>query len=296
LEIPIMSIPLPTQRKEVRLQDRSAGVFRQPPTPAATPGEYGNSDDYDRYMGRWSSLLARRFLEFVGLDAAERVLDVGSGTGSLTGVVAASTDASWIVGLDPVASFVRAARQRFGGPRVTFERGEVDNLPYPDDDFDATLAQLSFHHFPNARSALNEMVRVTRSGGIVAACEWDSGPDMEMFYILQETLAAVHPRSGAEHSLRHYARRNALLGHWRARRIEDAEERPLVVSLPFANFDDFWVPFVDGPSNVIRCLNGLSPSIREDFRRALRHRLLDGRPDGPIMLRARAWAVRGRVP
>ncbi len=292
-----MSIPHTARQENVRSRDIPEHAFARTRAPLpAMPGEYGDSDAYDRYMGRWSAFLARQFLDFAGIGAAERVLDVGSGTGSLTGVIAASTRASRIVGIDPVAQFVRCARQRFGDPRVTFDCGDAGELPYPDSDFDASLAQLSFHHFSEQENALCEMLRVTRSGGIVAACEWDSGAGMEMFHILRDTLAAVHPQSGAQHSLRQYAGESELLGLWQACGIEDAEEEALVVPLRFTDFDDFWIPFTEGPSGVLNRLNTLSPALREDFRRKLRHTLLDGKSDGPITLQARAWAVRGRVP
>ena len=167
----------------------------QRPVPIpVTPGKYGNCDAYDRYMGRWSALLATQFLDFAGVLTAGRILDVGSGTGSLTRSIAAVTAARRIVGIDPVGPFVSAARYRFGDARVSFDHGDVDNLPYRDSDFDACLAQLSFHHFSDGQRALQEMLRVTRSGGVVAACEWDSGPAMEMFHLLWDTLKAVHPQ------------------------------------------------------------------------------------------------------
>ena len=262
----------------------------------ATPGRYGNGDAYDRYMGRWSTILARRFLDFVEIGAAERILDIGSGTGSLTRVIAESTTASGIIGIEPVQQFVRSARRRTSDPRVRFDHGAVEELPYPDAEFDASLAQLTFHHFPDGEAALSEMLRVTRPGGLVAACEWDAGPGMEMFRILADTLVAVHPPSGAQHSLRQYAGPGELLDLWTACRIKDVEEESITVPLTFADFSDFWIPFTEGPSGVVNRLNALSPTVKADFQRRLKHRLLNGKSDGPITLHARAWAVRGWAP
>jgi SAM-dependent methyltransferase len=297
-----MSIPLSTTQAKIRHAERPGHTFAQAPTPQPhTPGKYGNGEAYDRYMGRWSTLLARQFLEFVEIGTAQHVLDIGSGTGSLIGVIAASTKASRIVGIDPVPQFVQSARQRFGGPRVTFDYGDARELPFPDSEFDASLSLLSFHHIPDGKDAAYEMLRVTRAGGIVAACEWDcawdSGPGMEMFRVLHETLLTVHPQSESQYSLRRqYGGRGELLGIWKACGIKDAKEIHLTVPLTFTDFDDFWIPFIEGPSSVVNCLSTLSPALKNGFQRKLRRALLGDRPNGPIELLARAWAVRGRVP
>ena len=297
-----MSILLSAKQEKLRYAKRPGHTFAQATTPQPpTPGEYGNAEAYERYMGRWSTLLARRFLDFVEIGKAQRVLDIGSGTGSLTSVIAASTKASRIVGIDPVPQFVQWAQQRLGDPRVTFECGDARELPFPDSDFDASLSLLSFHHIPDGRDATYEMLRVTRAGGIVAACDWDcswdSGPGMEMFRVLHETLQTVYPQSKSQHSFpRQYGGRGELLGIWKACGIRDAEEIHLTVPLRFTDFDDFWIPVIEGPSSVVSCLRALSPSVKNHFQLELRRALLGDRPNGPIELLARAWAVRGRVP
>ncbi len=261
-----------------------------------TAGRYGDSEAYDHYMGRWSLRLARQFVKFAGIGRAESVLDIGSGTGSLTRVIAASTGASRIVGIDPVPQFVATARQRFGDGRVAFDCGDAQALPYADATFDASLAQLVLHHFPDERAAMAEMLRVTASGGTVAACEWESGPGMELFQVIADCLTAVHPQSGRQHSLRHYAQAGKLPALWQHCGFEDVEERLFTVPLCYLDFHDFWTAFIQGPSGVPERLSHLPAEVGEDYRLRLKQRLLGGRQDGPIRLQARAWAVRGRVP
>ena len=52
-------------------------------------------------------------------------------------------------------------------------RSAAEQLPFPDDAFDAAMAQLVVHFMADPVAGLREMGRVTRPGGVVAACVWD---------------------------------------------------------------------------------------------------------------------------
>jgi precorrin-6B methylase 2 len=58
------------------------------------------AEAYERNMGRWSKRLAPLFVQFVGVESGDRVLDVGCGTGSLTWEIVKATAASIIIGVD----------------------------------------------------------------------------------------------------------------------------------------------------------------------------------------------------
>src|SRR3982751_7081613 len=88
---------------------------------------------YEQLMGRWSRKLAPAFIDFAGLAADERILDVGCGTGSLTFELAARTEPREIRGIDYSPTFVEAARRRNTDPRVTIEQADATALPFPDD-------------------------------------------------------------------------------------------------------------------------------------------------------------------
>ena len=64
------------------------------------------ADAYELMMGRWSRQLAPLFVDFVGVQEGERVLDVGCGTGSLSATLARVTKTSEIVGIDPSTGFI----------------------------------------------------------------------------------------------------------------------------------------------------------------------------------------------
>lgn len=98
------------------------------------------AEAYEEMMGQWSRLLAPLFVGFVGVRDGDVVLDVGCGTGSLSATLARVTAASQIVGIDPSQGFIEYARTQIADPRVTFEVGDAQNLPYADDSFDRCMA------------------------------------------------------------------------------------------------------------------------------------------------------------
>jgi ubiquinone/menaquinone biosynthesis C-methylase UbiE len=124
------------------------------------------AEAYEAMMGRWSRQLAPLFIDFVGVRDADTVLDVGCGTGSLTTTLARVTGASKIVGIEPSSSFIDYARTQISDPRVTFDVGDAQQLPYPDASFDQCMALLAVDYIPDARKAALEMRRVTKKRGL----------------------------------------------------------------------------------------------------------------------------------
>jgi len=67
---------------------------------------FGNAEAYERFMGRWSRFVAPLLVEFTGLPDHCRVLDLGSGTGSLSCVIAERNGQASVVGIDPSQEYV----------------------------------------------------------------------------------------------------------------------------------------------------------------------------------------------
>jgi SAM-dependent methyltransferase len=267
------------------------------PTGKADTAMFSEADAYERFMGRWSRRLAPPFLKFAGLRDGDRVLDVGSGTGSLTLAVLEAAPASRVVGVDPSPAYVAHARTRAVGGRATFEEGDAQRLRFPDGSFDAALALLVVNFIPDRAAAVREMARVTRPGGVVAAAVWDYGEGMEMLRVFWDEAVARDPASEAKDE-RHMpaCRPGELAALWKAQGLRDVREEPLVVPLTFSSFEDFWSPFREGQGPAGAYVASLPEGPRGDLEHRLRRRLLGGGGDRPITLNARAWVVRGIVP
>jgi SAM-dependent methyltransferase len=151
------------------------------------------SAGYERFMGRWSRLLAPAYITFAGVRNGDDVLDVGSGTGSLAATVEEGMPASEVVGVDPSEGFIAYAQKNAKSPRVRFEVGDAQALKFKDASFDNTLALLVMNFVPDENKAVAEMRRVTRAQGTVSACVWDYDAGMQMLRFFWDEAVALDP-------------------------------------------------------------------------------------------------------
>ena len=257
------------------------------------------AEAYEVGMGRWSRQLAPLFLEFVGVRDGDRVLDVGCGTGSLSATLVRVTGASKIVGIDPSSGFIEYARTQIADPRVMFEVGDAQALPYPDKSFDRCMALLAVDYIPDASKAVIEMRRVTATAGIVATTMWDRSRVNELQNCLWDAAIAIDPTAKRPAGKREsYGSAEALSGLLAGAGLTDIEVRDLTMPCQFSSFDELWQRYLGGsgagPSGIY--VAGLTEDRREAVKQRLRQDVLRGGADGPFTLQAKAWAVRGVVP
>ena len=255
------------------------------------PRRFSNAEAYDRRTGRFSRLLAGPFIEFVGINDGERLLDVGCGTGSLAFTAAASTRRSEIVGIDRSVAFIEYARTRANDPRLTFEIGDALCLPFPDASFDKCLCLLVIQLIPEVRRAVSEMRRVTRRGGAAAACVWDRDNN-ELHTVFWDSVAEIDPAGKEARDERIYVK-DQLAALWVESGFTDVEEKALKISPEFKSFDDFWAPFFGGQGSGGSYFVSLPSDKQQALRTRVREKVLGKGPDRPFTLNASARAVRG---
>jgi SAM-dependent methyltransferase len=247
-------------------------------------------------MDRWSRRLAPLLVDFAAPDQPGRVLDVGTGTGALAAAIAAAAPSAHVVGIDRSAGLVTDAAAG-SGDRTRFVIGDAQQLPLLDRSLDCTLSMLVMNFIPAPLAALHEMRRVTRPGGIIAAAVWDYGEGMEMLRVFWDEVVRLDPAAApVDERVMPLCRRGELGALWRQNGLEHVEEQPLTIQQSFESFDDYWSPFLGRVGPAGACVASLPEAGRLALESALAGRLAGGRRDVPIVLHARAWAVKGRVP
>ncbi|HET6625528.1 MAG TPA: methyltransferase domain-containing protein [Nocardioidaceae bacterium] len=246
------------------------------------------ADAYARFMGRYADPLAVRFLDFAQASAGQRALDVGCGPGTLTTRLVELLGGEAVAAIDPSEPFVAATRARL--PGVDVRSGVAERLPFPDDSFDLALAQLVVHFMSDPVAGLREMARVTRSGGVVAACVWDHAGDagpLAAFWRAVHDLDAAAPGeadlAGAREG--HLAQLCERAG------LTHVEPETLTVRVRFATFEDWWEPYTLGVGPAGAYVAGL----QDESRDRLRNRCAQLLPPPPFEVAASAWSVRARA-
>jgi SAM-dependent methyltransferase len=254
------------------------------------------ADAYEAYVGRWSRRVALAFVRWLDLPPGRRWLDVGCGSGALTAAVLAAAEPAAVAGVDPSEGFLASARARITDPRASFQTGDARSLPQPDRSVDAVVSGLSLNFVPDEHRAVAEFVRVSTVGGAIAAYVWDYAGGMAMMRHFWDAAAAVDPGAADldEGSRFPLCQPAPLRELWLGAGLDQVVVAPIDVDTVFANFDDFWAPFLGGQGPA----PAYAMSLTEERRGALRDLLRSRLPiaaDGSIALTARAWAVRGTV-
>jgi ubiquinone/menaquinone biosynthesis C-methylase UbiE len=202
---------------------------------------FGDAENYERFMGRWSRLVAPLLVDFTNPADSGRVLDVGSGTGSLAFAIADRKPRVLVLGIDPSQEYIAYASSRNPFPgRVSFQVGDAQDLHFPEESFQTSLSLLVFNFIPDPRKALGEVRRVTKPGGRISAAVWDYGAEMRMLRTFWDAAVSIDARADKLDE-RHMplCRAGELFQLWRQGGLENVHEQPIGITMRFQSFADY---------------------------------------------------------
>lgn len=255
---------------------------------------WSSAPAYESYVGRWSRLVAREFVQWLAVPAGKTWLDVGCGTGALTETIFEIGSPRYVVGADQSKTYVEYLRRHLTDQRLCFDISDAQDLNFNDEFYDNTVSGLCLNFVPEPLRALTEMIRVTKPGGVVAAYVWDYGGEMQLLRHFWDAAAELDPAAreldeGVRFEL---CKPQPLANLARAAGLQDVTTRAIDITAVLRDFDDYWTPFLGGEGPAPSYVMSLSEERRAALREHLRSRLPIA-ADGSISLIARAWAVRG---
>lgn len=127
--------------------------------------------EYDSRWKFYTEATARKTLSVITLKSQDRVLDIGCGTGILLHYLSESYPGIQLSGIDPVKEMLAVARQRLPSS-ADLREGWAEYLPFSDHHFDVVFCCSMFHYIGDPATALHEIRRVLRPGGMLIMTDW----------------------------------------------------------------------------------------------------------------------------
>jgi trans-aconitate methyltransferase len=263
-------------------------------TDVTSHDSWSSGDAYERYVGRWSQLVAQEFIRWLNVPEHSQWLDVGCGTGALSQTILQRTTPKQVTGIDRSADYVDSTRSRVNYPNAQFETGDAQALSVESDSFDVAVSGLVLNFVTLPDHMIAEMKRAVRKNGIVALYVWDYAGEMQFMRHFWDAAVELDPAANNLDEGQRFpiCDPEALAELFQHVGLQDIQTRAIDISTGFQNFDDYWIPFLGGQGPA----PGYLMSLSEERRAALRDRIYNGLPfasDGSIPLIARAWAIKG---
>jgi SAM-dependent methyltransferase len=255
---------------------------------------WADGEAYEAYVGRWSRPVAEAFLRWLDLPSGLRWLDVGCGTGALSSTILTRADPTHVTGIDASEGFLAYARAQIRDSRSSFQVGDARSLPVPDRSVDVVVSGLALNFVPDPARAIAEFARVVRPPGVAAAYVWDYAGGMAMMRYFWDAAAELDPSVAELDEGRRFplCDPEPLRALWTGAGLRMVSVQPIEVPTVFADFDDYWRPFLGGQGAAPAYVTTLAEPDRARLGDLLSTRV-PADPDGSIRLTARAWAVRG---
>lgn len=265
--------------------------MKQNPTQLATAGEA-----YEPLTGRWSRLVAPRFLEWIDAGGNGRWLDVGCGTGALIQAILDVESPREVVGVDPSSAYIAYARRQIADARVRYEVGDARALPVASNQYDAVVSGLVINILPavGQLTAVREMTRAARRGGVVASYVWDYAGGFAPRAKFWDAAIALDPAAVDLDERTRYpiCQPDQLERLFQSAGIHAVEIGDIEIEAEFQSFDDYWAPYLAGYGPASAYLLSLASGDLERLRERLRGEFLPGN-DGAFRMQIRALSVRG---
>jgi len=249
---------------------------------------------YECFMGRWSRAAGVLFLDWLAPPTQARWLEIGCGSGAFTALIHERCHPAAIVALDPAPAQIAYARRRMDANGIMFHVAAAEALPCSDASQDIVVSALALNFIADRPTALREMRRAARAGGIIAGYVWDFAggrtPHAPLVVALRRLgIDGPPPPGGVDCALA------ALQSLFAGAGLAGIETAVLDIETTYPDFAAFWSAQTPSFSPTSRLIARMTAAQRAGLFDTLRA-TLPVRPDGSIAYPARAHAVKARAP
>jgi ubiquinone/menaquinone biosynthesis C-methylase UbiE len=256
---------------------------------------FDDADAYERYMGRWSRAIGKKFLEWLHPARNRDWLEVGCGTGAFTGAILAHAAPQKIIAIDPSPAQIEHAKHVVTASQADFRIGSATDLPFATDEFDLVVSALVIHFVPDRPKAFREMLRVTRPGGIVSGYTWRKSPTIidapygPLARAVREVAGDVMQSPTVAEAMP-----DGLRAALTTAGYEDIEITTIEATQTFRDFEDYWLSqTATFPHPVAQSVAALSDQERKRVRDNLQE-ALPAAADESITYASRVTAFKAR--
>ena len=257
---------------------------------------WANAIEYETFMGHWSTLIAKEFLDWLSIPDESIWLDVGCGTGTLTKLILEKFKPKEIIALDQSPDFISYLQNLDDTKKINFKVGLAESMEVDTNTIDAVVSGLVLNFVQDPKAAAAEMLRATRPGGKVGVFVWDYAKGMQMLrYFWDAAVELDIKASEFDEGLRFpICNKGHLESIFKEVGFKHVEEKAIEVKTIFKSFNDYWQPFLSNVGPAPGYVMNLNVENRKKLEAKLRNSLPINK-DGTISLSAKAWAVKGIV-
>ncbi len=253
-------------------------------------------DQYEKFMGRWSNLISRKFLVWLAVPTDRIWLDLGCGTGSLTKLILENYRPKKVIAVDSSEEFIAFAEQSIVSTYVHFQVDLAEKLDMESGMIDAAVSGIMLNFVPDPERVIAEIKRVVKPGGTVGIFVWDYSKGMEMLRCFWDAAVELDSRAKKfDEGIRFpLCREGQLESLIRRSGMKEVEAKPLEENIVFSDFHDYWDPFLGNVGPAPAYTMSLQETDRQKLEKKLRE-ILPAAKDGSISLKVKAWAVKCKV-
>ncbi len=206
-----------------------------------TENKFDNATAYELFVGRWSRKVAKIFINWLDVPPGRTWLDVGAGTGIVSDVILQQASPAKVIGVDTSQAFIALAQEQVKDSRAQFYVGDATQLDLSDTGFDVAVAGLVLNFVASPQSAVNNMARLVKSGGLVAAYVWDYADKMEMMRHFWGAAIHVDPSAAELDSGKLFTicRPGPLTELFEGDGLKNVDVIPIDIEAVFKDFDDY---------------------------------------------------------